>query len=198
MNNFSDTIGNRTCDLPACSAVPQPTAPPCVPVTYIVHVILTGFAFHYWLFSRNLFPSSWTKAAVKHVRVSHGSDYEEYVFRDMTICSLVEVKHCLGGAYCFHCLHFWLYNLVDFSQIMWCDSSEGNICQQLNNPFLISVCITFLTLVMCRIMRASIMFHEGFSVEEGCGLSLLQAHISYCDFGVIIVVICFCNTVSST
>ena len=29
MKNFSDTIGNRTCDLPARSAVPEPTAPPC-------------------------------------------------------------------------------------------------------------------------------------------------------------------------
>jgi hypothetical protein len=28
MKNFSDTIGNRTRDLPVCSAVPQPTAPP--------------------------------------------------------------------------------------------------------------------------------------------------------------------------
>jgi hypothetical protein len=26
--NYNDTIGNRTGDLPACSAVPQPTAPP--------------------------------------------------------------------------------------------------------------------------------------------------------------------------
>jgi len=31
MKNSSDTIGNRTRDLLACSAVPQPTAPPCVP-----------------------------------------------------------------------------------------------------------------------------------------------------------------------
>ena len=28
MKNSNDTIGNRTRDLPACSAVPQPTAPP--------------------------------------------------------------------------------------------------------------------------------------------------------------------------
>ena len=28
MKNSSDTIGNPTRDLPACSAVPQPTAPP--------------------------------------------------------------------------------------------------------------------------------------------------------------------------
>jgi len=27
MKNFNDTIGNRTRDLPACSAVPQRTAP---------------------------------------------------------------------------------------------------------------------------------------------------------------------------
>jgi hypothetical protein len=28
VKNSNDTIGNRTRDLPACSAVPQPTAPP--------------------------------------------------------------------------------------------------------------------------------------------------------------------------
>jgi hypothetical protein len=28
MKNSNDTIGNRTRDLPACNAVPQPTAPP--------------------------------------------------------------------------------------------------------------------------------------------------------------------------
>jgi hypothetical protein len=31
MKNSKDTLGNRTRDLPACSAVPQPTAPPRVP-----------------------------------------------------------------------------------------------------------------------------------------------------------------------
>jgi hypothetical protein len=28
MKNFNDILGNRTRDLPVCSAVPQPTAPP--------------------------------------------------------------------------------------------------------------------------------------------------------------------------
>ena len=40
MKNSNDTIGNRTRDLPAFSAVPQPTAPPrapCVPV-YVYNV----------------------------------------------------------------------------------------------------------------------------------------------------------------
>jgi len=31
MKNSSDTIVNRTRDLPTCSAVPQPTAPPRAP-----------------------------------------------------------------------------------------------------------------------------------------------------------------------
>jgi hypothetical protein len=30
MKNSNDTIGNRTSDLPACNAVPQPTATPRV------------------------------------------------------------------------------------------------------------------------------------------------------------------------
>jgi hypothetical protein len=32
MKNSKDPIGNRTHNLPACSAVPQPTAPPHTPV----------------------------------------------------------------------------------------------------------------------------------------------------------------------
>jgi hypothetical protein len=31
VKNSSDSIGNGTRDLPACSAVPEPTAPPCEP-----------------------------------------------------------------------------------------------------------------------------------------------------------------------
>jgi len=31
MKNSSDTIENRTCDLPAFSAMPQPTVPLCAP-----------------------------------------------------------------------------------------------------------------------------------------------------------------------
>ena len=32
MKNTNDTIGNLTPDRPACSAVPQPTAPLCTPI----------------------------------------------------------------------------------------------------------------------------------------------------------------------
>jgi len=39
MKNSNDTIGNRTRDPPACSAVPQPTAPPRAPQLYIHNFI---------------------------------------------------------------------------------------------------------------------------------------------------------------
>jgi len=40
MKNSNDTIGNRTRDLPACSAVTQPTAPPRAPGLYVQAIIL--------------------------------------------------------------------------------------------------------------------------------------------------------------
>ena len=42
MKNSNDAIGNRTCDLPACSAEPQPSAPPRAPF-YIVRVEVQEF-----------------------------------------------------------------------------------------------------------------------------------------------------------
>jgi len=39
MKNFNDTIGNRTRDLPACSAVPQPTAPQRGPSVRIINTV---------------------------------------------------------------------------------------------------------------------------------------------------------------
>jgi hypothetical protein len=33
MKNSNDSIGNQTRDVPACSAVPQPTAPPRAPLS---------------------------------------------------------------------------------------------------------------------------------------------------------------------
>jgi hypothetical protein len=35
MKKSTDTIGNRTRDLPVCSVVPQPTAPPHTPITRV-------------------------------------------------------------------------------------------------------------------------------------------------------------------
>jgi len=38
MKNSNDNIGNRTRDLPNCSAVPQPTAPPDAPSPANLHL----------------------------------------------------------------------------------------------------------------------------------------------------------------
>jgi len=46
MKNSNDTIGNRTRDLPACSAVPQPTAPPRVPDTTLHSLFYLETALH--------------------------------------------------------------------------------------------------------------------------------------------------------
>ena len=35
LKNSNDTIGNRTRDLPTCSAVPQPTAPTRAPIAKV-------------------------------------------------------------------------------------------------------------------------------------------------------------------
>ena len=44
MRNTNDTLGNRTHDLPACSAVPEPTAPSHAPT---VAPLVTKYAFFY-------------------------------------------------------------------------------------------------------------------------------------------------------
>jgi len=41
MKNSSDTIGNRTRDLPACRVIPHPNAPPRAPITYIGYTIIS-------------------------------------------------------------------------------------------------------------------------------------------------------------
>jgi len=51
MKNANDTIGNRTRDLPAYSAVPQPTAPPgdsyCIvqSINTIFNILIAFFKF---------------------------------------------------------------------------------------------------------------------------------------------------------
>jgi len=60
MNNSNDTIGNRNRGLPACSAVPEPTAPPrvkackiaaisyehsCISIEYILKLIIFKGAY---------------------------------------------------------------------------------------------------------------------------------------------------------
>ena len=55
MKNSNDSIGNRTHDLPACNAVPQPTAPPRAPrvgtvVVVVVVIVLCAWSGLLWSF----------------------------------------------------------------------------------------------------------------------------------------------------
>jgi hypothetical protein len=45
INNSNDTIRNQTRDLPACSAVPQPTAPLRAPIIIIIVIIILSISF---------------------------------------------------------------------------------------------------------------------------------------------------------
>jgi len=54
MKNSSDIIGNRTHDLSSCSAVPQPTASPCVPeAPFMLSVKLCDFIPSYLCCARD-------------------------------------------------------------------------------------------------------------------------------------------------
>jgi hypothetical protein len=46
IKNSNDTIGNRIRDLPVRSAVPQPTAPPRAPNTYVKNSNFWGVLFN--------------------------------------------------------------------------------------------------------------------------------------------------------
>ena len=49
MKNSIDTIGNRTRDFPACSAVPQPSAPPRAPHVHICVYIYIYIYIYIWV-----------------------------------------------------------------------------------------------------------------------------------------------------
>jgi hypothetical protein len=53
MKNSNDTIGNRSCDLPPCSAVPQPTAPPRAPNLLTKAAIIVGRSLYATVFGFN-------------------------------------------------------------------------------------------------------------------------------------------------
>jgi hypothetical protein len=46
MKNSRDTIGKQTHDLPFCSAVPRPTAPPRVPLSYVMSCCLRSSSYN--------------------------------------------------------------------------------------------------------------------------------------------------------
>jgi len=71
MKSFSDNIGNRTRDLPACSAVPQPTAPPRAPnlsLDKLINVQLPAGALGTFPCKPKLFRKTVRKAVINLVK----------------------------------------------------------------------------------------------------------------------------------
>jgi hypothetical protein len=67
MKNPNDTIGNRTRDLPACSAVPQPTAPsrtPLLMVAFLNSCLQTQYGD-----SANIFVVNYTSAMYSYLEL---------------------------------------------------------------------------------------------------------------------------------
>ena len=60
IENYSNAIGNRTRDAPACSIVPQPNAPPRAPADKGIFIILKSILFIpqvFFFFSTQIYPS---------------------------------------------------------------------------------------------------------------------------------------------
>jgi hypothetical protein len=75
MKNSSDTIGNHTRDLPACSAVPQPTAPSRAP--------LPGLDVQYCVHGMSI-PNSLTFCSgVRHPAASNSKDNSDFFNFDL-------------------------------------------------------------------------------------------------------------------
>jgi hypothetical protein len=82
-----DTIGNRTCDLPACSAVPQPTAPPRAPFTCVYVMVYSEI-------KRNVKVPSYVR--VREVSLRPMDTATENIFRNNSLHNLSLHVSCLS------------------------------------------------------------------------------------------------------
>jgi hypothetical protein len=78
LKNSSDTIRNRTRDLPNCSAVPQPTAPPSDPITLSIIS---------WIFKRSILRRMLTYTRCR------GNNRKEILVRNIT--KILDLLHLL-------------------------------------------------------------------------------------------------------
>ena len=91
MKNSNDTIGNRTRDLPACSAVPQPTAPPAACPNLELEFTLNL----YWEFNCEL--CLWTVTLLLNKQ-----KLRNVILKGYLGCDDTQFSCCCGGNFCFH------------------------------------------------------------------------------------------------
>ena len=101
MKNSNDTIGDRTRDIPACSAVPQPTAPPRAPCFTQLHV--DGI---------NIATEINVKQFVSYVILTASKlliKYAEYIEVNVEFAPGGNLQECWPPLFQFvyHCLKFW-------------------------------------------------------------------------------------------
>jgi len=110
MKHSSDTIGNRTRDLPACSAVPQPTAPTRAPQNLPLSfrnsdlpssfptLLLSTVIKYFWLYG---FPPSMEKLKHKNVLSNHVSLLCSFLFiyhnRECIAAGVLLSEYCTVG-----------------------------------------------------------------------------------------------------
>ena len=113
MKNSNDTIGNRTRDLPACSAVPQPTAPPRTPL-YTVHCTLYSVHCSLYRVQCALDTGHWTRYSVHcALWTVHCAQYSVQWKLLCTLalytvdCALCTVHYALETVLCTLCTVHW-------------------------------------------------------------------------------------------
>ena len=74
MKNSNDTIGNRTRDLPTCSAVPQPTASPRTPVKELFAQTNSEQTQHIHKHETMIIPSSYFSYKIRKKKAQTGVD----------------------------------------------------------------------------------------------------------------------------
>ena len=103
MKNSSDTIGNRTRDLPACSAVPQPTALPRAPIYIYIYILKPAQELRLILFlcydfladiirARFLSPPTglqalWVTPCLLYINCNYSSCYGHFWSRSLFVAS---------------------------------------------------------------------------------------------------------------
>ena len=115
MKNSSDTIGNRTRDLPTCSAVPQPTAPPRTPLyiyIYMLHLFCQSTMNNH---GPTVYFSIWSATVLHPIRPATVTDQLPHpqtvtYINSYRILGYGDKKSGsnygrFGGTHCFHNLH---------------------------------------------------------------------------------------------
>ena len=96
MKNFNDTIGNQTCDLLACSGVPQPTVPLRTPLELIPYSLYNDFTvLHHNHLASNA-PTEGMVRTASLVKTAFTVPYHHSVFTSaLSVLLLIPPLSCL-------------------------------------------------------------------------------------------------------